>query len=189
MRSREITLQRERATMESNISRYRSELSRLLVTIGELDIKINDTQNLYKRRVLGELDDLRRKLQEIDASMPSAREMRDVRSAQAANTAGVGQAAPPSFRLVVRRTVESELKALTASGETLLEPGDVVEVKRLRMESPGGTGNSAAGNPGISNPVAGVSAAPSGSEQPAPGQAQQRSSLAEGGTIGTERAR
>ena len=90
MRSREIALQRERAALDSNISRYRSELARLAVTIGELDIKINDTQNAYKRRILAELEDMRRKLQEIDASLPTAREVRDVRSPQVANAAGIG---------------------------------------------------------------------------------------------------
>ncbi len=181
MRSREITLQRERATMDSNISRYRSELARLMVNIGELDIKINDTKNAYKRRILGELDDIRRKLQEIDASMPSAREMRDVRSAQAANAAGVGQA-PPSFRVVLRRNVDNELKSINVTGEALLEPGDVIEVKRLRMEGPVGV----ATPPGKTAPSP-ASTGPASSSAPNTKDASLNRSLAEGGSVATER--
>jgi polysaccharide biosynthesis/export protein len=179
LRSREITLQRERAMMESNISRYRSELARLSVVIGEVDIKINDTTNVYKRRILLELDDLRRKVQEIDASLPSAREMRDVRSAQAANAAGVAQA-PPSYRISLRRSVDDELRTLSVSGETLLEPGDVVEVKRLRMDTPGivsGPTDSGQAKAGPS------SSAPRATKDMSPNR-----SLAEG-TVGPERTR
>jgi polysaccharide biosynthesis/export protein len=219
MRSREIALQRERAGMESNISRYRSELARLAVTIGEVDIKINEANTLYRRRVLGELDDVRRKMQEIDAAMPSAKEMRDVRSQQAANSAGVGSA-PPNYRIVLRRTVENELKIVNAAGEAPLEPGDVVEVKRLRPEGIAGSGAAAIGGStshiiGAASGGAvnggGVTAAPivegnargntSGPANPSAtgmdlrpsggttDSRAQRSSLADGKTAGPERTR
>lgn len=199
MRSREITLQRERATMDSNISRYRSELARLAVTIGEVDIKVNDAMTIYRRRVLGELDGLRKAIQDIDAAMPSAREMRDVRSQQAANSSGVGQT-PPIYRLFLRRSIDSEMKVLTISGEMLLQPGDVVEVKRLRLEgagiplSAGGSASSAppesltGGTPTGGAATGGLVPGGAASNSGASG-GQLRSSLAEESARGAGRSR
>jgi polysaccharide export outer membrane protein len=165
VRSREITLRREQASLDSNMSRYRSELARLAVTIGELDIKINDSQNSYKRRILAELEDVRRKVQEIDLTSPTAREVRDVRSQQVANASGIGQAAP-TYRILLSRTIGDEVKTLTVTGETFLQPGDVVEVKRLRLEN----------NPGANAKV------PSGggSSLTQPSERPQRGGIAEG---------
>ena len=134
LRSRGVSLRREQAALDSNISRYRSELARLAVTLGELDIKIFDTQNAYKRRVLTELDEARHRVQEIDTTLPTAREVRDVRAQQVANASGIGQAAP-TYRILLSRTIGDEIKTMTVTGETMLQPGDVVEVKRLRLES------------------------------------------------------
>ena len=165
LRSREVALQREQAAVDSNISRYRSELARLAVTIGELDIKLYDSQNNYKRRILAELDDVRRKVQEIDTTMPTAREVRDVRSQQVANASGIGQAAP-TYRILLSRTMSDEVKTLTVTGQTLLQPGDVVEVKRLRLQN---------------NPGANTNAPDSGgSSLNLPSERPQRGGLAEG---------
>lgn len=164
IRSREIALRREQAALDSNMSRYRSELARLAVTIGEIDIKINDTQNAYQRRILTELEDLRRKLQESDTTLPTAREVRDVRSQQVANAAGIGQAAP-TYRILLSRTIGDDVKTLTVTGEEPLRPGDVIEVKRLRLES---------------SPDASLNV---------PLEKRQRSSLAEGAAVAPSRPR
>jgi polysaccharide export outer membrane protein len=142
LRSRGVALRREQAAIDSNMSRYRSELARLSVTIGELDIKINDTQTAYQRRILVELEDVRRKVQEIDTAMPTAREVRDVRAQQVANASGIGQAAP-TYRILLSRTIGDEVKTLTVTGEVPLQPGDIVEVKRLRLENTPGANTSA----------------------------------------------
>lgn len=135
-RATEFALQREKSALQSNMARYRSELARLTVVVGEIDIKINDTQNVYMRRVNAELEDARRKLLEIDAVLPTAREVREVRLAQAGNAAGfaVDQTAP-AYRLQLTRTVGSEVKTTTVTREALLLPGDIVEVTRVRPKS------------------------------------------------------
>jgi polysaccharide export outer membrane protein len=133
LRSREVSLRREQAALDSSMSRYRSELARLAVTLGELDIAIYTTQNNYKRRVLAELEEARRRAQEIENTLPTAKEVRDIRSQQVANASGIGQTAP-TYRILLSRTIGDEIKTLTVTGETLLQPGDVVEVKRLRLE-------------------------------------------------------
>lgn len=134
LRSREVSLRREQAALDSSMSRYRSELARLAVTLGELDIAIYTTQNNYKRRVLAELEEARRRSQEIENTLPTAKEVRDIRSQQVANASGMGQTAP-TYRILLSRTIGDEIKTLPVTGETLLQPGDVVEVKRLRLEN------------------------------------------------------
>jgi polysaccharide export outer membrane protein len=134
-RTTEVALQREHAALDSNMSRYRSELARLAVTVGEIDIKIQDTQNAYIRRILAELQDVRSKLQEIDIALPSAREVREVRSEQAGNSGPSFDSQRTSHRIVVNRTINNRLRALNVTEEALLEPGDIVEVKRLRARS------------------------------------------------------
>lgn len=136
LRSTHVALQREQAAMESNISRYRSELARLAVVIGELDIKINDTRNAYDRGVLAALDEARRRLQEIAAVLPNVREVRDVRSQQAGGAGALDQA-QPAYRILLSRTRDNKLTTVTASEEMATEPGDVIEVKPLRPQTSG----------------------------------------------------
>ena len=130
-RTTEVALQREQAVLDSNISRYRSELARLAVTVGDIDIRIQDTQNNYERRILGELQDARTRLQEIDASLPSAREVRELRLQQAGNTTAF-DALAASRRIVVTRTINNQVKQMDVAEDTLLEPGDVVDIKKVR---------------------------------------------------------
>jgi len=132
-RATEITLQREQAVLDSNMSRYRSELARLAVTVGDIDIKILDVQNAYKRRVLGELQEVRTKLQDIDTALPSAREVREVRLQQVGYTAAFAPTTP-THQIAVTRIVNGAVKVLAVDGAALLEPGDVVEVKRVRTQ-------------------------------------------------------
>jgi len=127
----EVALQREQAVLDSNISTYRSELARLAVTVGDIDIRIQDTQNNYERRILGELQDARTRLQEIDASLPSAREVRELRLQQAGNTTAF-DALAASRRIVVTRTINNQVKQMDVAEDTLLEPGDVVDIKKVR---------------------------------------------------------
>jgi polysaccharide biosynthesis/export protein len=133
-RPAEVALQREQATVDSNMSRYRSELARLSVTIGEIEIKIQDVEHSYRRRVLAELQEVRTKLQDIETALPTVREVREVRLQQTGNATAT-EAAEPMHRIVITRTTYNAAKAFDATDETLLEPGDIVEVKRLRQEA------------------------------------------------------
>ncbi|HJU30088.1 MAG TPA: polysaccharide biosynthesis/export family protein [Hyphomicrobiaceae bacterium] len=130
-RTTEVTLQREQAALDSNISRYRSELARLAVAVGEFDIKVQDTQHAYDRRVAAELQDVRTKLLEIETTLPSARDLRELRAQQAAGTALPAGSDAPRV-LVVTRAVDGKVKSMNVTEDTLLEPGDVVEVRRVR---------------------------------------------------------
>jgi polysaccharide export outer membrane protein len=120
------------------LSRYEAEIWRLELGLGEIDIKMQDAHNLFTRRVMGELQDTRAKLQEVEATLPTAREIRDFKLQQTGGAAGT-DAERPRLRLVIVRSRNKEPTTLNATEATLLEPGDVVEVRKIllrQQESP-----------------------------------------------------
>jgi polysaccharide export outer membrane protein len=132
-RTTEVALQREQATLDSNISRYRSEIARLTVSIGEIDIKIHDAKLAYNRRILGDLQDVRTKLQDTEILIPGAREVRELRLQQTGN-ATTADPMRPTHRIVINRIVDGRPMLIPSLETSILEPGDIVEVKRLRPQ-------------------------------------------------------
>jgi hypothetical protein len=134
LRVTEVALLREHATIEITMSGFRTELARLSVTIGELDIKINEIESADHQRVANELLEVRTRLNELGTMLPSARRVRDVRLQQTENGTS-SSPLRPSHRIVIRRMLKTGVKTLTASEETPLEPGDIVEVIWLSPDS------------------------------------------------------
>jgi polysaccharide biosynthesis/export protein len=125
-----IELEREQARNQGNLSRYEAEIWRLELSLGEIDIKIQDTRSLFTRRVMGELQDTRAKLQEVESTLPTAREIRDLKLQQTGGVAGT-DAERPRLNIVIVRSRNKEPTTLNATEATLLEPGDVVEVRKI----------------------------------------------------------
>ena len=117
LRVTEVALLREQASIEITMSGFRTELARLSVTIGELDIKINEIESADRQRVANELQEARTRLAELATMLPSARRVRDVRLQQSEN--GVSSTPlRPSHRIVIRRMQKTGVKTLTATEET-----------------------------------------------------------------------
>jgi polysaccharide export outer membrane protein len=125
-----IELEREQARNEGNLSRFEAEIWRLELGLGEIDIKIQDAHNLFTRRVMGELQDTRVKLQEIEATLPTARGIRDLKLQVTGGVAGIN-AERPRLSIAIVRSRGNEATTLNATEATLLEPGDVVEVRKI----------------------------------------------------------
>ena len=125
-----IELEREQARNQGNLSRYAAEIARLELGVGEIDIKIQDAHNQLTRRVMSELQETRAKLQEIDVALPSARDIRELKLQQSGGVDGPNAERPP-FSIVIVRSRGREAQLLKAIETTLLEPGDVVEVRRV----------------------------------------------------------
>lgn len=134
-----IELQREQARNQGNIQKVAAYIARLELELGGIDIKIQEAENAFLRRVTAELQETRSKLQDVDAALPTARELRDWRVKRTglanalgvgtlANTLGVGTA---DVSIKIIRTLGKEVRTVRANASTLLEPGDVVEVSRL----------------------------------------------------------
>ncbi len=134
-RSSQIALERERAALESNISRYRGEVARMAVMIGDIDIRIQDTYLAYRRRLQVELDAVRAKLYEISVVLPIAREIRDVRAQSTGQSAASERG--QSYRISIRRS-NGVAESVRVVGETAqVRPGDIIEVERLRASEAG----------------------------------------------------
>jgi polysaccharide export outer membrane protein len=73
------------------------------------------------------LRDVRERLRELDVTLPSAREIREVKLEQAGSMAG----AEAARSISVTRTRNGEATVFQATETTTLEPGDVIDVKRL----------------------------------------------------------
>jgi len=123
----EMQLRLTEATQENEIWRLTAQVSRLQMDVGDLDLKINDTEAAFKRQVVAELRDVHERLRELDVVLPSAREVREVRLQRAGSLAG----AETARAISVTRTQNGEAKVLDATETTALEPGDVIDVKKL----------------------------------------------------------
>jgi polysaccharide biosynthesis/export protein len=120
------------ASYESELWRLTAEVSRLQLDTGELDLKIQEAEASFKRQILAELRDVRERLRELEVTLPSAREIREVKLHQA----GILDEAEAAHSISLTRARNGEAAVLQATETTPLEPGDVVELKRLLPREP-----------------------------------------------------
>jgi polysaccharide export outer membrane protein len=115
------------ASQEMNVWRLMAEVSRLQIASGELDLKIQDAEASFKKQAVVELREARERLNELEATLPSAREIRDVKLQYAGGVINVAV----RRSIAVTRTRNGQSAVFEATETTALEPGDIVEVKRL----------------------------------------------------------
>ncbi|MCA6114360.1 polysaccharide biosynthesis/export family protein [Bradyrhizobium sp. WSM 1738] len=123
----ELQLRLMEANHENELWRITTQLLRLHVQAGELDLKIYEAEASFKRQVIAELRDVRERLREVDVTLPSAREIRELKLQQAGNVSGAEAAR--SFSIT--RIRNGEATVFQAIETTTLEPGDVIHVKKL----------------------------------------------------------
>jgi polysaccharide export outer membrane protein len=114
------------ANQESELWRLTTQVLRLQMEAGELDLKVNDAEAAFKQQVMTELREVRDRLRELEATLPSAREIREVKLQQVGN--GLGSEAPRS--LTITRTRIGQAVRIDAIETTALEPGDIIDVKK-----------------------------------------------------------
>ena len=132
----EIEAQRQVAQDEAKISRLKGEIARLDLGLGDLDIRIQEAENSRRLRMANELRDARTRLREIEASLPPARELLEVRRQQAGLVAATGPLGH-SYRILLTRGVGGSPMVIDDGAS--LEPGDILEVRRLRQDGGGST--------------------------------------------------
>jgi polysaccharide export outer membrane protein len=123
----EMQLKLNEATQESEVWRLTGEISRLQMDIGELDLKLQEADTAFKQQLAVELREVREKLRDVEVTLPSARSLRLVKLQQAGSLAG-GDIA---HTITITRTRNSETTVLPATDTMLIEPGDVIDVKKL----------------------------------------------------------
>jgi polysaccharide export outer membrane protein len=115
------------ANYENELWKLTAQVSRLEMDLGDLDLKIHETEVAFKKQVLTELRDVREHLRELDVTLPSARKIRAVKLQQVSGFSGNEAARSIS----VTRSRDGEVTVFQATETTSLEPGDVIDVKRL----------------------------------------------------------
>jgi polysaccharide export outer membrane protein len=115
------------ANYENELWKLTAQVSRLEMDTGDLDLKIHETEASFKKQILAELRDVRERLRELDVTLPSARKLRAAKLQQVGGF--VGAEVARSFS--VTRARDGEATVFRATETTSLDPGDVVDVKRL----------------------------------------------------------
>ncbi len=123
-----IEAKREEARIDENIARLRSEALKAELSIGDLQFRIAQLRNDYRRRVTSELRETMRSLLEVTATLPTARRMRATR-AQQVGLLSAEQARQPA--ITVTRMEGSTNRTQNAALDFLLQPGDIVQVGSL----------------------------------------------------------
>jgi hypothetical protein len=92
-------------------------------------VRVQDARNIYKRRVLTELQETRARLGEVETTLPTAREVREARIQQGG---ALGGALASELRrsVAITRLREGRTERIVADSTTTLRPGDIVEIRR-----------------------------------------------------------
>jgi len=136
VREDEINKQRVmQATAQAEVARSEAKIARLHSDLGDLDIKIGDLKATFNRQILTELEKTLQSLRDADTALVTARAFRRVK-AQDVGRGGAGA----SMTVRITRFRDGEPVTFKARSNTVLEPGDVVEVK---LELPDTDGMSA----------------------------------------------
>ena len=125
----EFELERQRAESLATIHRLRAELSRLEISGGDLEIRMEDLRRERQARLNNELRDTEARLLELQVNLASARQMLKLRREQYDNMEPL--APPPSdYELkLTRASFGVEPKTIAATTDVMLNPGDILEVR------------------------------------------------------------
>jgi polysaccharide biosynthesis/export protein len=123
----ELQINLAQASHESELWRVTAQISRLQKDTGEIDIKIQEVESSFKRQIETELREVRDRLNELDVTLPAAREIRNVKLQYAGGLIEIGV----KRSISVTRTLNGEATVLPATETTPLQPGDIIDVKQL----------------------------------------------------------
>ncbi len=120
-----IQLQLSEAAKESNIWRLEADRSRLKMNLGELDIRVQEAHNSYNKQISNELQDISQRLHDVAVTLPSAREVREIKQRESGGI--LGAAVKRDF--TITRSQNAEFTTIQANEMTVLEPGDILEIR------------------------------------------------------------
>lgn len=118
-----INQQIEKSLVEAQLSNLQAQVAHLRQSMGELDVKLGELKATHERQTLAELQDASQRLAEIENSLEPARKLVRVKADASGGDAG-------EYTILISRVRDGRLATAEATSETMLSPGDVVEVKR-----------------------------------------------------------
>jgi polysaccharide biosynthesis/export protein len=122
----DMQLRIAQSNQENEVWRLTADVSRLQMDAGELDLRINDADAVFKTQVETELRDVRERLRDLNVTLPAAMAVRDAKIPRGGN--GAGEQAVLSVRIT--RIRQGKISVTSATETTPLEPGDIIEVKK-----------------------------------------------------------
>lgn len=111
----------------SDVWRLESDHARVQINIAELKVRLENAKTSYKAEIFRELQTVRQRLHEVEVMLPTACEIREVRLRQTGRSIG----AEPARDIKITRLRDKDVTTFQATETTLLEPGDIVEVRTL----------------------------------------------------------
>ena len=120
----------QKTLVEGQVSSLEANVARLRQTMGELDVKLTDVKATYLRQTMAELQDTSQRLRDVELSIGPARRLLGVK-AQGTNS----DVDEPEYSIRISRVHDGSMTTVDATDETMLSPGDVVEVKLKRHAS------------------------------------------------------
>jgi polysaccharide export outer membrane protein len=123
-----IEMKREEARIEGNVSRLQTEVLKAEIAVGEVQFKMGELRNNYRRRVITELQETDRSLLELSVTLPSAQRVRSTHTQQLTFLSTSQLQQPP---IVVIRLKDDLSIRVEATLDTRLQPGDTIQVGSL----------------------------------------------------------
>lgn len=115
---------------QSNIFRLEADRSRLRLAINDLDAKLNQLGHSFTEQTITELRGVQQQLFEVDTTLPSARELRAARLLAAGHYID----GAPEHTIAITRNKLGIVSTFEGTETTMLEPGDIVELKVVRQK-------------------------------------------------------
>jgi polysaccharide biosynthesis/export protein len=120
----------EKALVEGQISNLEAQVANLRQTMGDLDVRLGDVKAFYLRQALADLQSTRERLREVEISLGPARRLLSVKTRGANSDVDESE-----YSLRISRVRDGGLITFNVTDETILLPGDVVNVKLKRPPS------------------------------------------------------
>ena len=116
----------QKTMVEGQVANSEAQLARLRQNMGDLEVKLGDLKSVSLRQTLTELQETSQRLREVETSLGPARRLLEVKAR------GVGVDDDAEYTIRISRVEDGGLTTFDATEETMLSPGDVVEVKLKR---------------------------------------------------------
>lgn len=125
-----LNQQIEKSLVEGQIANLQAQVAHLRQNVGDLDIKLDDVKATYVRQTLTELQDTSQRLRDVETGIGPALRLLRVKA-----RGTVSDADDSEYSIRISRVANGGMITLDATNETMLSPGDVVEVK-LKWRAP-----------------------------------------------------
>jgi polysaccharide export outer membrane protein len=124
-----LNQQIEKSLVEAQISNLEAQVARLRQNMGELEVKLNEIKASQLRQTLTELQETSQRLRDVQTNLGPARKLLKVKAQ------GTGIDDDAEYTIRVSRVRDGSMLTFEATDETILSPGDVIEVKPKRRTS------------------------------------------------------